>query len=114
MGRVQSCIAVVLKAEQKEREKRKLQQAMLEGYDAEKVMVATCLLPAHEDSNLANSLSMIPATRGVHRMSVRQHYYEAVHAFMKARRWQPVDPQAKIAGTTGCHLLAFMNACTAS
>ena len=109
MGRVQSCIAVVLKAEQKEREKKKLQQAMIEGYDAEKVMVATCLLPAHEDSGLANSLSMIPATRGVHRMSVRQHYYEAVHAFMKARRWQPVDPQAKVAGTTWLELFVLFD-----
>ena len=100
MSRVQLCIAAVLKAEQKEREKRKMLHATLKGYDADKVMVATFLLPAHEDSDRAINLSMIPATRGVHRMGARQHYYEAVHAFMKVRRWEPVDPQMKIAGTT--------------
>ena len=43
-------------------------------------------------------------------MGARQHYYEAAHAFMKVRRWEPVDPQIKIAGTTWLELFVLFDA----
>ena len=45
--------------------------------------MATCTLPAHEDSVRAVHLRMIPPAKVVHPMGARQCYYESVYDFFE-------------------------------
>ena len=59
-------------------------------------------------ANRTKRLEMLEPTSGVHKYSKKQAYYESVHMFMKARRWQPINEEEDegcIGGTTWLELL---------
>ena len=110
MVRVQRMIAGVTIAEKEERKKYHTVQKALLGYDPEKFLKTDAeIRDEDQEQQEYQRIAMIPPTKGKHRFSHCQAFYEEVHAFLKVRAWAPAQTDSEIAGVTWIELFALFD-----
>ena len=104
-------IVGVTLAEKEERAKQEVMQKALLGYDPEKWTKAKAAISDEEQLKLEyQSIDTILPTKGKHRFAQYQTLYEEAHAFLKHRKWAPVNGDMEVSGITWLELFVSYEA----
>ena len=105
MEEVQMTIIAVIKAEKAERETRQKVESAAKGFDEQKVVITTGIIPHNPQDELeAKTLTLTPPTKGPHKHRKQQALYVSIHNFIVQNKWKCMRQEAERAGSTWLEL----------
>ena len=110
MKRIRKFIAGMTLAEKEEREKEKVVNKSVLGYDPE-TMVKTKVQIKYEDlaEDAYEKLKLPPVVKGKHKYAYCQNLYEDVHTFLQHRTWSHTRPETACSGITWTELFVVFD-----